>query len=303
MAETTKIQWCDHTFNPWRGCTKVSPGCKNCYAETLSKRNPRVLGVWGDDGSRSIAADSYWRLPYQWNHNAKEAGERGKVFCASLADVFEDRPELVHPRTRLFHLIDETPYLDWLLLTKRPQNVMKCLQDSWRSLYDETPERIEVLTTHQWIQDWQVGNAPANVWLGVSVEDQQRAEERLPSLLQLPARIKFVSFEPLLGPIDLSDPLLTEGLDWAILGGESGRQARPLQLSWLRDMIPSLRLRGVAVFVKQLGSHPQSENDGDAGEGDGYALGSLILKDAKGGDPREWPDDLRIRDFPDTRDA
>src|SRR4051794_38669367 len=102
MATETKIQWTHHTFNPWRGCQKVSPGCAHCYAEQLSLRNPKVLGEWGPDGKRVIASESYWRLPLKWNRDAHKAGERRRVFCASLADVFEDRPELVKPRERLF---------------------------------------------------------------------------------------------------------------------------------------------------------------------------------------------------------
>src|SRR5688572_29932027 len=130
----TKIEWTatvrpdgtvspGYTFNPWRGCAKVSPGCTHCYAETLSKRNPAVLGTWGKDGVRAIGSDAYWRQPLAWNRAAKQAGERRRVFCASLADVFEDRPDLVGPRHRLVDLIQLTQHLDWLLLTKRPENI------------------------------------------------------------------------------------------------------------------------------------------------------------------------------------
>lgn len=189
-------------FNPWRGCTKVSRGCANCYAEAGSKRNPAVLGVWGDAGTRVIASESYWRLPLKWDRQAAKAGERRRVFCASLADVFEDRPELVSPRQRLFRLIGDTPYLDWLLLTKRPENVLRMTHDEW---CPPVPGHVSQNAGdgHSW--KW-----PSNVWLGVSVEDQQRADERIPILLQTPAAVRFLSCEPLLGPLDLigsPDPL------------------------------------------------------------------------------------------------
>src|SRR5690349_6943095 len=121
MGRDSAIEWTHHTFNPWRGCTKVSAGCAHCYAETWSKRNPKALGIWGDGGTRVIAAEAYWRQPLKWNAAAKAAGERHRVFCASLADVFEDRPELVESRERLLDVIYKTPDLDWLLLTKRPE--------------------------------------------------------------------------------------------------------------------------------------------------------------------------------------
>ncbi len=127
MGEGSKIQWTHHTFNPWRGCTHVSPGCEHCYAEALSKRNPAQLGTWGAGGTRVVASEAYWKQPERWNRAAEAAGERHRVFCASLADVFEDRPELVEPRERLWRLIVATPHLDWLLLTKRPENIARLL--------------------------------------------------------------------------------------------------------------------------------------------------------------------------------
>lgn len=158
MAENSKIEWCHHTHNPWRGCTRVSQECAKCYAETLSHRNPGTLGVWGPNGTRVFAAEATWREPLKWDRKAKDAGERHRVFCASLADVFEDWggsvtgsngnrlwwchgslsnsplpsvgmekgcrwATLDDVRSRLFDLIDETPNLDWLLLTKRPENI------------------------------------------------------------------------------------------------------------------------------------------------------------------------------------
>jgi len=136
MGQDSKIEWTHHTFNPWRGCTKVSPGCTNCYAETLSHRNPKVLGVWGDKGTRVVASDSMWREPIKWDREAREAGERRRVFCASLADVFEDREELDEPRFRLLRLIASTTNLDWLLLTKRPDRIEPILKRTLGVLLD-----------------------------------------------------------------------------------------------------------------------------------------------------------------------
>lgn len=192
MGEITKIEWCHHTFNPWRGCTKVSPGCANCYAERQSRRNPGVLGVWGDDGTRVVAAEAAWSEPLKWDRAANEAGERRRVFCASLADVFEDRTDLFMPRLRLFGLIRRTPNLDWLLLTKRPGTWAKVVRDTldWRLNSGGLNSRD---ADYWFAADWLNGKPPANVWLGVSVEDQARANERIPALLQIPARVRFVS--------------------------------------------------------------------------------------------------------------
>ena len=250
MGVDTKIEWCHHTFNPWRGCTKVSLGCKHCYAEALSGRNPKLLGKWGPDGTRIIASESYWRQPKIWNRDADRAGERRQVFCASLADVFEDRPELEAPRSRLRWLMFDTVQLDWLLLTKRPE------------------------FARQWIDS---NLMPRNYWVGVSVEDQQRADERIPILLQTPAPVRFLSVEPLLGPVDFRKWL--PSVNWVIIGGESGPYARPCNIAWIRSVVRQCQDASVAVFVKQLGSH-------------------LKLKDKKGGDLSEFPLDLQIREFP-----
>jgi protein gp37 len=146
VAEKTRISWTHHTFNPWRGCAKVSPGCAHCYAEAMAARSPAVLGEWGPGAARVVAAEGYWRQPYKWDREACEAGERRRVFCASLADVFEGRPDLAAPRERLWGLVRATPYLDWLLLSKRPEN-------------------LGAMMPHG---DW------PNVWLGTSVEDRRR---------------------------------------------------------------------------------------------------------------------------------
>lgn len=234
MADETGIEWADATFNPWRGCTKVSAGCKNCYAETLSKRNPGVLGVWGPRGRRVIAAESYWQLPLRWNREAEEAGKRRRVFCASLADVFEgaesmreeDRPVVAEARMKLFAIIAATPHLDWLLLTKRPENANDWMNKQSPAAF-AAPERrhrhwYDTLTDLLDEGDggffrgpeWDRAHAATeridssadflpNVWLGTSVENQRAADERIPHLLRTPAAVRFLSCEPLLAPVDL----------------------------------------------------------------------------------------------------
>src|SRR5262249_16578930 len=161
------------TFNPWWGCIKVSAACDNCYAELWAKRMGHQL--WGRDSSRRFFGETHWREPLVWNQEAQEAGRRERVFCASMADVFERRGELNNERLKLWTLIENTPNLDWLLLTKRPQNIHKIVP---------------------WGRDW-----PANVWVGTTVENQAEAEKRLPALLKTPAAVRFLSCEPLLGPL------------------------------------------------------------------------------------------------------
>jgi protein gp37 len=248
VGEQTGIQWCHHTFNPWRGCARVSPGCEHCYAETLSKRNPKVLGVWGVQGTRVVASDAMWREPLKWDAAARRLRERHRVFCASLADVAEDRPDLVEPRARLVRTIKATSSLDWLLLTKRPENLTRLF-----------PEDIL-----------------RRCWIGTTAEDQQRADERITLLLQTPAAVRFISAEPLLEKVDLkcyldgheehgtpfSDPPArtvggcigwTPPLSWVIVGGESGPGSRPFDLAWARSIVSQCTAAGVPVFVKQLG--------------------------------------------------
>lgn len=228
MGENTKIEWCHHTFNPWRGCTKVSEGCAHCYAEALSHRNPSVLGLWGDAGTRVVASESAWGEPLKWDRKAREAGERHRVFCASLADVFEVRDELVAPRRRLARLIWETPDLDWLLLTKRPKTAERLIYEMWFS-----------------DAEW-----PRNYWIGTSVENQKHGLPRIDHLRKIPAAIRFLSVEPLLedlGRIDLT------GIDWVIVGGESGPHARPMHPAWVRSIRDQCIAAGVAFFFKQWG--------------------------------------------------
>lgn len=241
MGEMTAIKWTDHTFNPWMGCTKVSPGCDNCYAEALGRRTGRVQ--WGDDAERVLTKPAYWRNPAKWNADAEAEGRRHRVFVASLADVYEDRPELVEPRGRLFDLMAETPWLDWQVLTKRPENVLH-------------------LTPTSWLPAWN-GSWPANVWIGTTVEDQQRADERIPHLLRVPAPVLFLSCEPLLGRVDLDPawlfvPILPVEVEpprigWIIVGGESGPGHRSIDLDHARMLVETARAAGTPVFFKQVG--------------------------------------------------
>lgn len=224
MGENTKIEWATHTFNPWWGCTKVSEACKHCYAETWAKRVGQA--VWGPKQDRRVMSDQHWKQPLKWNRDAAGLGERPRVFCASMADVFEDREELNIHRARLFDLIEETPNLDWLLLTKRPQNV----------------ERMA-----RWTNDW-----PAHVWLGTTVELQSRAEELLPYLASIPAKVRFISAEPLLGPLSI-ERWLGSTIDWVITGGESGPKARPASPEWFRSLHSQCMESEVAFHFKQWG--------------------------------------------------
>lgn len=296
MAENSKIEWTDATMNPWRGCTKVSAGCANCYAETLSGRNPKVLGVWGPNGTRVVAAESQWKEPLRWERLAREGrlpdgspnpdGHRPRVFCASLADVFEG-PETMpanawaaveQARYRLWATIFLTPHLDWLLLTKRPENIIGPNQHIWspgsRANAVDWVQRMagEDAARRYYAADWPL----PNVWLGTSVENQAAADERIPHLLKAPARVRFLSCEPLLGAVDLTSygvgtnqpwhdwlngiverPGLYrrpgEKVDWVIVGGESGPNARPMHPDWARSLRDQCQAAGVAFFMKQWG--------------------------------------------------
>ena len=244
MADKTKISWCDATYNPWWGCVKVSPGCEHCYAETFAKRTGHT--IWGPAATtqRRTFGDKHWQEPLKWNEDAAKAGERRRVFCASMADVFEDHPQLPLERVLLWRLIDNTPALDWLLLTKRPENVLRMVPPFWLSGF------------------------PPNVWLGTSVENQAMAGRRIPVLATIPAEVRFLSCEPLLGPVDLT-PWMGERewtqvapgvrtrqgplVDWVIVGGESGPRSRPMHPDWARSLRDQCQAAGVAYHFKQWG--------------------------------------------------
>ena len=276
MSETTAIEWADSTFNPWIGCTRVSPACDDCYAARSTPA--RTLGViWGAHEPRRRTGDANWKSPMQWERRAAEFqaqhGRRRRVFCASLADVFDNA---VPPswREELFELIRVTPNLDWLLLTKRPQNIVKMVRESG----------VPAGATRY---------LPTNAWLGTTAEDQKRANHNVIHLLRakkaLGARVAFLSVEPMLEAICLWK--LTEGdyeedslgaevyplrglyavpdcdwegpkLDWVICGGESGPRARPMRAAWAQDLRDQCAAAGVPFLFKQWGEWLGEKQDG-----------------------------------------
>lgn len=225
MARDSRIEWTDHTFNPWWGCTKVSPACDHCYAETWAKRVG--FDIWSASNSRRFLSDAYWRQPHRWNDEAEQSGRRARVFCASMADVFEWKKGLSRWRERLWRVIEETPSLDWLLLTKRPHLVQRL-----------TP----------WDSDW-----PDNVWLGTTVENQKWVDKRLPHLSENPARIRFLSCEPLLDAITLDHWLDRKIVNWVIAGGESGPRARPSDPNWFYALRDQCIAHATPFHFKQWG--------------------------------------------------
>jgi protein gp37 len=266
VGQVTKISWCDHTFNPWRGCTKVSAGCANCYAEVQSRRNPAVLGEWGKGGARAVAAESYWRQPFAWDRAAEKSGKPTLVFCASLADVFEGRDTMPESswvaveaaRARLFSVIDRTPNLRWLLLTKRPENIKKM----WPAVGFPDAGVPGILGRLHL----------SNVWLGTSVENQAVAH-RIDELLKCCglSPVLWLSVEPLLGPLNL-EPYLQystfhehcgmgfgarerQGIDWVVVGGESQAGARPMHPDWARNLRDQCVAASVPFHFKQWGEY------------------------------------------------
>lgn len=259
MSENSKIEWTDHTFNPWEGCQKVGPGCDHCYAETRNARFGGGQAVnWGPGAPRRRTSPANWQKPLAWSAAHDEFfavhGRRQRVFCASLADVFDNA---VDPAWRgdLFSLIEKTPNLDWLLLTKRIGNVGNMLP---------VPFDFDRLYP--------------NVWLGATITSQAEANRDIIKLLELPAAVRFLSMEPLLGPVDLSRidldghreiyPLACTldredddgnelpdlpGLDWVIVGGESGPGARPMHPDWARRLRDQCAAAGVPFLFKQWG--------------------------------------------------
>jgi protein gp37 len=244
MGERTEISWCDHTFNTHEGCEKVSPGCTNCYAASL---NEWLRGGenWGPKSPRRFFGDAHWAKPLRWNRSAQEAGIRRRVFCASVGDVFEDRPDLDGVRERLWNLIDVTPALDWLLLTKRPENVA---------------------TMIPWLDD---DEPMPNAWLGVTAENDEYATKRIPILLKHRDHFAklFVSYEPALGPINWARHFAGRCRpDWVIFGDESGRKRRPAELEWARSTRDACAKADIAFHFKQWCGDAV---DGIAGDRDG----------------------------------
>lgn len=259
MGENSGIEWTHHTFNPWWGCAKVSPGCDHCYAESWANRTgwPDLWGTHAEMALRRTFdgddSKQHWREPFRWNKKAEAAGVRERVFCASMADVFDNHRAVPEERERLWDVIHKTPHLDWLLLTKRIGNVKRMLPAAWLT------------------------KMPRNVWLGISVVNQEEADRDIPRLFEIPAAVRFLSCEPLLGPIDLEyppsiwpdgpprccsgidcgcqgkpvDPPLIWGIHWVIVGGESGHHARPLNELWAHGIRNDCAVHRVPFFFKQ----------------------------------------------------
>lgn len=248
-----------YTFNTWIGCQKISPGCKYCYAQTLDNRWNG--GHWGANAPRKEMGEAYWKKPGIWNRQAQAKGSRIRVFCASMADIFEDHPDTMKPRKRLFELIPNTPWIDWLLLTKRPNLIRSLLP---------------------------VKQLPVNVWLGTSVENQAEANTRIPELLSVEASVHFLSMEPLLGPVDLhqvnvlpqvethtsnqdlvmgsclgAGSVFPAGITWVIAGGESGHHARPMHPDWVRSIRDQCASAQTPFFFKQWGEWVDLNNWSD----------------------------------------
>lgn len=224
MAENSKISWTDHTFNPWIGCTKIGPGCDNCYAATQNTYR-KWVPAWGD-GNRRRTSVQNWNKPLRWNKEAEKKGIKYKVFCASLADVFDNTiPQ--EWRDDLWALIRATPFLEWQIVTKRIGNAKDTLPADW-------------------------GDGYPNVWLIITTVTQEEFDRDFPKLKALPVAIRGISMEPQLERISDIDP----AVDWIITGGESGAGARPYCLSWAWSLIIYGKAIGAAVFVKQLGSNP-----------------------------------------------
>ncbi len=313
----TSIEWTDVTWNPVRGCSRVSPGCENCYAERTAARfagpgQPyEGLVRLGPNGPRwtgrvrLVTSGGTLDAPLSWRSPRR-------VFVNSMSDLFHEA------------LGDLEIAAAFAVMVLCPQHTFQCLTkraDRMRDWMNNIENRIGIeLHLRTWASfrlDVPIAKAaraaslplrwpPPNVWLGVSVEDQQRADERIPLLLETPAAVRFLSVEPLLGPVDLRQPFQrdfpdsfdTDGtdpratwaelLDWVIVGGESGPAARPCDVAWIRSIVEQCRAAAVPVFVKQLGSMP-------VGEPWRYPP-----RDRKGGDPDEWPEDLRVRQFPEV---
>jgi protein gp37 len=244
MGKNSSIEWTRHTFNPWQGCVKVSAGCAHCYAETLSRRWGN--DIWGADKPRKFQTDAYWRQPLAWDRDAAAAGEVHWVFCASMADWAErhrnpdTQAKLHEARSRLADLIEQTPNLLWLLLTKRPSNAAIC--------FDEMFER----------------HIPPNVLLGISAENQEEFDRRIAIAQEIyhttTLRGVFISAEPLLGRI-VGVTEHADAIRWVIVGGESGASARPMHPDWARSLRDECVGAGIPFFMKQMGGTPDKRRE------------------------------------------
>lgn len=349
MGERTGIAWTDCTWNPVRGCSRISRGCERCYAEKIAARFSDVgkpfhgfasigqrKGAHGWTGKVELVPEKleeplHWRKPR-------------RVFVNSMSDLFHEKLSL-EEIAAVFGVMAVTPHLTYQILTKRPARMLGWFREMGITARRYS-ERGEVNECHR--RAWQAGNEevavatsrPAsvpwplpNVWLGVSVEDQKTADERIPLLLEVPAAVRFVSYEPALGPVRFdriateelgrldalrgfhfvdghNEPISTPRLNWLIVGGESGPKARPFDIAWARSVVAQCKAAGVACFVKQLGARPipltpMRLPSFDAVTGRRHRgwieYGHHAISDPAGADPAEWPEDLRVREFPRLR--
>jgi protein gp37 len=233
MAETTQIAWCHHTMNFWIGCTRVSPACDFCYAEIMAKF--RGWAEWGDH-PRHRTTPSKWREPLAWDQKALAAVEQRRVFTNSLADFFDNQVP-AQWRVEAWEIIRRCTHLDWLILTKRPQNIRKMLPPDW-------------------------GDGWPHVWLGCTVENMVEARRRIPVLLRVRAPCHFLSNEPLLAPLDLRPWLGADRVNWVICGGESGsKNRRMMGPAWTRDLRDQSQVAGIAFFMKQMTAHHPKQGE------------------------------------------
>lgn len=318
MTAQTKIEWCDSTFNPWTGCTKISPACDHCYAESWSKRAGPKVGKWGPGAPRVRTSAANWKLPLKWNsapfaecmdcgwrgdvskpdpvlrgrcpsclHGSLEPARR-RVFCASLADWLDNEVDIEWFIDLLYRIMN-TQNLDWLLLTKRIGNFHKRMQQAYDHLAQSVRDAPSKML--HWLKAWLDGNPPENVWLGITICNQAEADRDVPKLLATPAHVRFLSIEPMLGSIYLwpvaflpcrnaedmrMDPETGAyecckqcdftgvgndcGIDWVIVGGESGPSARPMHPDWVRLLRDDCDAAGVAFLFKQWGEWTPGEN-------------------------------------------
>jgi protein gp37 len=322
MSDTTAISWCDATFNPWWGCQKVSPACDHCYAERDANRFAPTRVLWGVDSERRTFDAKHWQQPLRWAKRAFEqctdCGWRGyhtslrheggehfcpacgsgnwrparlRVFCASMGDWLDlDAP--LEEFIKLLELVRATPELDWLLLSKRVGN--------WGKRLNQALNASDSIGLREWLALWLSGDAPRNVWLGATVINQEEADRDVPKLLAVPARVRFLSIEPMLGPVDLRFHIFSEptgnwrtnggkrqmelrrpadgGLHWVIAGGESGPHARPAHPAWLRSLRDQCAAAGVPFHFKQWGEHTPGEltpHPDYPGEGSAWRLDQM----------------------------
>lgn len=325
MAQVTSIEWTEYSWNFLRGCSRVSSGCINCYAEKIAAR-------FSDKGQPYHGLAQHWRRESDGKSEAHWTGEIGfyenilleplkwkkprKVFVNSMSDLF-------HKKTKdewldkAFAVMALTPHVTYQILTKRPERMLEYLtantQVNDETVFQTAAARVmthifsllsrtktplksflklvaegyfvEMEPEVFWFAKWPLPNC----WLGVSVEDQKTADERISLLLGTPAAVRWISAEPLLEPLDIRRYLEHEpSLNWCVAGGESGANARPCSLAWLRSIVSQCKTANVPVFVKQLGTVPVFAGDG----------GSYRFHDRKGGDSSEWPEDLRVREYP-----